>query len=356
MSNCDVFALEWANPIARNSRVQFIDDFDEATGQRLHDYLIDGEKIDKSVTGVIHAYFGDFDAPAIATKITNGKRWASDPDYKYYQMSVEQMCAMWSQSGEEASRLGSKFHLDVEKFYNWLSFIDSLAFVLAYECGLVEEISVDVKMTAFAKEYLGEMVSCGIDPLVALGGISPGTYPPWETLVKFNEVTRTINKYPRHLLDFYVNKTVEFAHFVDFYHDTKDHLEPFRTELIMFSKTHLLAGSIDILFRHKITKNFLIYDWKRSKEFKYTNKFQKGLKCLSHLDDCNVTHYSLQLNMYKKMLESEYGYTVDGLALIRCHPNCVTYDRYDALDMSGDIDAILEDRVRLSGSAVQRPR
>lgn len=33
------------------------------------------------------------------------------------------------------------------------------------------------------------------------------------------------------------------------------------------------------------------------------NAFAKGLHCVSHLDDCNYNHYSLQLNLYRRILK-----------------------------------------------------
>ena len=40
---------------------------------------------------------------------------------------------------------------------------------------------------------------------------------------------------------------------------------------------------------------------------KTDNKFQVGLGPLSHLPDCNYWHYSLQLNVYRWVLENLYG-------------------------------------------------
>jgi hypothetical protein len=42
---------------------------------------------------------------------------------------------------------------------------------------------------------------------------------------------------------------------------------------------------------------------------------------LKHLDDCAGTKYTLQLNMYRYMLEKYYGIKVTNLLLASFHPN-----------------------------------
>ena len=52
-----------------------------------------------------------------------------------------------------------------------------------------------------------------------------------------------------------------------------------------------------------------IYDWKRCKEISYDSYYGKAAitPCISHLPDTNFWHYSLQLNVYKNILEIKYG-------------------------------------------------
>jgi len=97
-------------------------------------------------------------------------------------------------------------------------------------------------------------------------------------------------------------------------------LVPFRTEWLVFNDEIRLAGSIDMVYA-KPDGTYAIYDWKRSKEIKFDNKWQKGLAPIEHLDDCNYWHYSLQLNNYRRILEKFYGVVVSELALVILHPN-----------------------------------
>jgi hypothetical protein len=114
---------------------------------------------------------------------------------------------------------------------------------------------------------------------------------------------------------------------------------PYRTEWLVFNDEIRLAGSIDMIYA-KPGGTFAIYDWKRSKEIKTENKYQKGLGPLSHLDDCNYWHYSLQLNNYRRLLEKFYGLVVDELALVILHPNNKSYQIVKLNLMDAEVEAM----------------
>jgi predicted RecB family nuclease len=64
-----------------------------------------------------------------------------------------------------------------------------------------------------------------------------------------------------------------------------------------------------------------IYDWKRIEELKTENQWQSGLGPVTHLPDTNYWHYSLQLNVYRYILQKHYGFVVSELALVVLHPS-----------------------------------
>ena len=156
------------------------------------------------------------------------------------------------------------------------------------------------------------------------------------TLMHLN-IEKFYNKYP------FEDTSVEFKQFMSFHEDYQGELTAFRTELVVFNQYYRIAGSIDMIFKDTSGK-YWIYDWKRSKEFKFENRWQHGKGELSHIDDCNIMHYSLQLNMYRYILEKDYGMTVAGMCLVRCHPNIEDYDRVQVDVMHDEIEMILERR------------
>jgi hypothetical protein len=119
-----------------------------------------------------------------------------------------------------------------------------------------------------------------------------------------------------------VDESIEFKYFKEFVRDYP-HLEAYRTEWCVFYEEIKISGSIDMVFRDKNTGEYLIYDWKRSKGIEYESYGGKTATtpCISHIPDTNFWHYSLQLNVYRKILQDKYDMKITGLALVVLHPD-----------------------------------
>ncbi len=128
-------------------------------------------------------------------------------------------------------------------------------------------------------------------------------------------------------------------------HRLKRGFVPYRTEWLVFKEDIKLAGSIDMIYM-KPDGTLAIYDWKRAKEMKYENSYQSGLSPLEHLPDTNYWHYSLQLNIYRRILEELYGVTVSELALVVLHPNNPSYQVIMLNRMDDEVTSMFEDRAR----------
>lgn len=79
--------------------------------------------------------------------------------------------------------------------------------------------------------------------------------------------------------------------------------EPFKTEYIIASRSLRIAGAVDLIFIKGNT--IYIKDWKTNKAINTYNTFQSALDPISHLDDCLFNKYSLQLNLYRCILETD---------------------------------------------------
>jgi ATP-dependent exoDNAse (exonuclease V) beta subunit len=82
-----------------------------------HVYTVRGEGGYTSVTTFVHSHFEHFDAEQQAAKIVKGRNM-SNPSYKYYGMTAEQIKELWNQNGKEASEAGTKLHYNIECFWN----------------------------------------------------------------------------------------------------------------------------------------------------------------------------------------------------------------------------------------------
>lgn len=142
-----------------------------------------------------------------------------------------------------------------------------------------------------------------------------------------------------------VTNTKEWEYFKNFQTNNK-HLEAYRTEWEVFDEELDIAGSIDMVFKED--DKYHIYDWKRSKEIKtkgFGNDF--GKEPIEHIQNANYWHYSLQLNMYKYILEKNYGIKIDEMHIIVFHPNFENYIDYQLPDLSSEIMSLVESRKRI---------
>ncbi len=108
----------------------------------------------------------------------------------------------------------------------------------------------------------------------------------------------------------YSNTNADFIQFINFAEYAKDILkiEPYRTEWKVYDDDFKLSGIIDMVFRKKNDPSiFYLYDWKRSK----------------NQSDKDNNRYVVQLNLYKFILERNYGIKISSMYLVYFHP-CIT--------------------------------
>jgi ATP-dependent exoDNAse (exonuclease V) beta subunit len=112
------------------------------------------------------------------------------------------------------------------------------------------------------------------------------------------------------------------------------------TEKILFSEKLGLAGTTDIIMKKDDT--LYIFDWKTNNEMVLENPQEKCLKPLSHLDSCDITKYSLQLNIYKKLILQEKYYEFDKIKMAIFHIQSSKVTTYIIEDYLEEVMLILE--------------
>ena len=139
----------------------------------------------------------------------------------------------------------------------------------------------------------------------------------------------------------------EFRMFEEF---VKDHpeLEAYRPEWVVFDEESKVSGSIDMVYSRKNSKGeveYVIADWKRSKEIKMGNRYQSGIDEFTHqLEDCNYNHYSLQLSLYKYILEKNYGIKIAESFIVVLHPNQKEYIKIRTENLDRNVKNIMRKR------------
>lgn len=251
---------------------QHIRDLDISFDEGEHKYtILDGKDKYISVTTLIGKLFEKFDADAIIKKIMNGKNW--NPSNKYWNMTADEIKKMWNDNSKSVSKDGTNLHYEIECFMN-----QKLPEGVEYtHKNLLENYQKNHQKDNDNAE------SCSNEQ-------EKEHNEEWEFFIKF------------------VNNFLDFT--------------AYRTEWMIYDSEYKIAGSIDMVYKNN-DGTFSIYDWKRVKEINKSSSWSKysTLEAINHIPDTNFWHYAIQLNIYKAILEKNYGVFIRDLYLVRIHPN-----------------------------------
>ena len=133
-------------------------------------------------------------------------------------------------------------------------------------------------------------------------------------------------------------------HVDKFYKDVQGKLIPIRTEMVIYDKKSLIGGMLDMLFWNVKTQEFQIWDYKTNKEF--TFKTNRRLKDeLYILDDSDLNIYSLQLGMYKYIIEKYTGIKLGKSYLVWFSHNNENYKVIETKEYSYFVNIIFNNRI-----------
>ena len=228
-----VTQLQDRHPFPREDRVVF--------HEHDHSYFVDGVRVPRSVTSLLHAYATPFE-PARALACMKRRDWDVKREAMEQQgmrTSDEDIMARWRRNGEVQSKRGTLLHYHAECLLNGVE---------VNEPQSPEFVQVRTLYRAFL-----------------LRGMTPH-----------------------------------------------------RTELCVFHCGLRVAGQIDALFLDPDCK-LVIVDWKRVRNIR-TEGFDPLRYPLDHLPDTNFWMYSMQLNLYRYIIQTEYGLAVSCMYLAIVHP------------------------------------
>ena len=90
---------------------------------------------------------------------------------------------------------------------------------------------------------------------------------------------------------------------VKFWKDLPEHIIPVAAELRMYHFKELYAGTADIILFDTKTQTYIIADYKTNKDLYKNFKGKTMTGVFSHLLDCPLNHYVIQLSYYQILLE-----------------------------------------------------
>ena len=137
----------------------------------------------------------------------------------------------------------------------------------------------------------------------------------------------------------------DFSFFLNFFNDFKT-LKIFRTEWIIYYDILKIAGAIDCVFIND-DGSLSIYDWKRTKNI-HLSGFNNAMATYPflHMPDCNFSKYSLQLNLYRIILEKFYNFKVKEMFLVSLHPSQDNYKLFKVNRLDKEANWLLDMRMK----------
>jgi len=135
-------------------------------------------------------------------------------------------------------------------------------------------------------------------------------------------------------------------HVDKFYSDVRGKLIPIRTEFVVYDRESLVGGMLDILFYNVKTKEFQIWDWKTNKKFSNENKDRHLLDKLDMLEECDLELYSLQLAMYKHIIEKNTGIKLGKSYIVWFSHNNKNYEVIETKNREYYVKTILNNRIQ----------
>lgn len=133
----------------------------------------------------------------------------------------------------------------------------------------------------------------------------------------------------------------EWSYFKAFERNVK--FTPFRTEWRVYDAEARMAGTLDLVCACE-DGTYEIYDWKRSNKIDPTerNRWANGLNGLEHLTDTSYIHYCLQQNLYRYILQKNYGIKISRMNLVVLHPEMLTYRVVPVPPMEREVAMIIK--------------
>tara|TARA_Y100000310_G_scaffold96633_1_gene94383 strand:+ start:5365 stop:6087 length:723 start_codon:yes stop_codon:yes gene_type:complete len=124
----------------------------------------------------------------------------------------------------------------------------------------------------------------------------------------------------------------EIKHVIQFFEDNP-HFEVLGSEVRVFSKKYVVAGTVDLMLRNIKDNKVYLLDWKTSaKEIECEKHWEMARGLLSEIPHNKYHNYSMQLSVYTKILKETYNIDVQDTILVHLRDN-LTYRLIEPVDL-----------------------
>lgn len=125
--------------------------------------------------------------------------------------------------------------------------------------------------------------------------------------------------------------------------DYKDRLEHLADEFVIGSEEYDIASAIDHLFINKLTGGLVLVDYKTNSDIHKNERYAKNMKVpLNHLKDTTLNHYSIQLSIYKYIVEKYTNLKFEEMFIVWFSENIDNYQIIEIPYLKNEVKKILE--------------
>ena len=131
----------------------------------------------------------------------------------------------------------------------------------------------------------------------------------------------------------------------NFKKDYKNRLEHLADEFIIGSEEYDIASAIDHIFINKATNGLVLVDYKTNTDIYKNEKYAKPMKVpLQYLKDTTLNHYSLQLSIYKYLVEKYTNLKFEEMFIVWFSEQNENYKIIEVPYLEKEVKKILENR------------
>jgi CRISPR/Cas system-associated exonuclease Cas4 (RecB family) len=319
----------------------------------LHKYTILGEsKGWKSVSTVISMFCSHFDSKKAIHNLKNGRRWKQG-NHPLCGKTDEEITKFW----ESENKSGTGIHARMEMYMNSIG------------KKLFESTSTPTPTEIIVDEFIYEDTILWVDPSTQ-EVYHPESNP--DRVIGFLWKDEKVYRIPEEFSELgtaevplSIEIAIQESKQIESFFQDNTHLEPYRSEWMIWDSDFKLAGTMDAVFKNTRTGNLCIYDWKRVSsslepdisvvKWGYevaedewlqpvSSSIQSMKEPLQDIKDTKYWHYALQLNLYRYILEKNYGVIIEEMCLVQIHPSFENYRIHRIPRMNEAIERILEYR------------
>lgn len=131
--------------------------------------------------------------------------------------------------------------------------------------------------------------------------------------------------------------------FHNFYNDAKKAMHPVALELVVGDKELGIGGMVDGLVWNSKLNEYNIIDYKTNKEINAFSKYkEKLLAPINYLHNCEIETYSLQLNLYKYIIERNTNIKIGRMYLVHIHEEQEKYNLFECKSYQDVIKTMID--------------